>query len=152
MSGQRPGVTVRPIRPEDRAGWETLWQGYLRFYGQKLAPEVTEVTWARFFDPAEPVHALVAETGGKLLGLVHYIFHRNTWMANDVCYLEDLFTAEEARGRGVGRALIEAVYERARAAGSTRVYWMTHETNKTAQALYDQVADKPGFIQYRKQL
>ena len=98
------------------------------------------------------MHALVAEDGGELLGLVHYIFHRNTWMVNDVCYLEDLFTAEQARGKGVGRALIEAVYARAAAAGGTRVYWLTHETNITAQALYDKVAEKPGFIQYRKQI
>ncbi len=145
-------MQVRPIRPEDRAGWEALWQGYLRFYEEELPQEVTDIVWSRFLDPNEPMHALVAEADGKLLGLVHYLFHRNTWMANDVCYLEDLFTAEDARGKGVGRALIEAVYERASAAGSTRVYWLTHETNKTAQALYDTLADKPGFIQYRKQL
>ena len=145
-------MIIRSVRPEDRAGWETLWQGYLRFYEEDLPPEVTDIVWSRFLDPAEPMHALVAEKDGELLGLVHYIFHRNTWMVNDVCYLEDLFTAEATRGKGVGRALIEAVYERARAAGSSRVYWMTHETNSTAQALYDKIADKPGFIQYRKQV
>ncbi|MGE4481311.1 N-acetyltransferase family protein [Acidocella sp.] len=143
-------MMVRALRPEDRAGWEALWRGYLSFYEQALAPEVTDTLWARFFDPAEPVNALVVEENGALLGLVHYIFHRNTWMTGDVCYLEDLFTAEAARGRGVGRALIEAVYGRAREAGCGRVYWLTHETNKTAQALYDKLADKPGFIQYRK--
>ncbi len=145
-------MIIRPVRPEDKANWLPLWQGYLRFYEHDLPSDVTDTLWARFFDAAEPVHALVAEEDGELLGLVHYIFHRNTWMASDVCYLEDLFTAEAARGKGVGRALIEAVYERARAAGSERVYWMTHETNKTAQALYDKVAEKPGFIQYRQQV
>ena len=146
-------MIIRPVRPEDKASWLPLWQGYLSFYKVENLPDhVTESLWARFFDAAEPVHALLAEENGELLGLVHYIFHRNTWMASDVCYLEDLFTAEAARGKGVGRALIEAVYERARAAGSTRVYWMTHETNKTAQALYNNVAEKSGFIQYRKQV
>ncbi|MBU6450027.1 MAG: GNAT family N-acetyltransferase [Rhodospirillales bacterium] len=145
-------MIIRSVYPGDRARWEVLWQGYLRFYEQALPPEITENTWARFFNEAEPVHALVAEENGQLVGLVHYIFHRNTWLVEDVCYLEDLFTAPAARGKGVGRALIEAVYERARAAGSTRVYWMTHETNKTAQALYNKVAEDSGFIQYRKQV
>ena len=145
-------MIIRSVRPEDKAQWLPLWQGYLRFYEHDLPTEVTDMLWARFFDKAEPVHALVAEENGELLGLVHYIFHRNTWMVNDVCYLEDLFTAEAARGKGVGRGLIEAVYERARAAGSPKVYWLTHETNKTAQSLYDKVAETPGFIQYRKQI
>ena len=146
-------MIIRFVRPEDKAQWLPLWQGYLAFYKvENLPSDVTETTWARFFDDAEPVHALVAEENGALRGFVHYIFHRNTWMVEDVCYLEDLFTAEAARGKGVGRALIEAVYAAARAAGSTRVYWMTHETNTTAQALYNNIADKPGFIQYRKQV
>lgn len=145
-------MIIRPVRPEDKPKWLPLWQGYLRFYEHDLPQAVTDTLWARFFDAAEPVHALVAEENGALLGLVHYIFHRNTWMANDVCYLEDLFTAEAARGKGVGRGLIEAVYEHARAAGSSRVYWLTHETNKTAQALYNKVAERPGFIQYRKEV
>jgi GNAT superfamily N-acetyltransferase len=117
-----------------------------------LQAGTTETTWSRFFDAAEPVHCLVAEADGQLLGLVHYIFHRNTWMVSDVCYLEDLFTAPSARGQGVGRALIEAVYDKARIAGVSRVYWMTHETNAQARVLYDKVADAPGFVQYRKQV
>lgn len=146
-------MIIRAIRPQDRAAWNPLWQGYLIFYEvADLDPKITDTTWARFFDEAEPVHALVAEQDGELLGFVHYIFHRNTWLINPVCYLEDLFTAEGARGKGVGRALIEAVYDKAREAGSGRVYWLTHETNTTAQALYDRIADKPGFIQYRKAL
>jgi len=92
----------------------------------------------------------VAEAGGGLIGLAHTILHRNTAMIAPVCYMQDLFVAQEARGHGVGRALIEAVYARARAAGLPRVYWQTHETNATAQALYDKVAERSGFIQYRK--
>ena len=107
-------------------------------------------TWSRFFDAYEPVHALVAEKDGQLLGLVHYLFHRSTSMMEPTCYLQDLFTAEADRGNGAGRALIEAVYARAKAAGSPRVYWMTHETNLTAMKLYDKVAERSGFVVYRK--
>jgi GNAT superfamily N-acetyltransferase len=110
------------------------------------------MTWSRFFDAYEPVNALVAELQGELVGLVHYIFHRSTIMIAPTCYLQDLFTSEAARGRGVGRALIEAVYAKASAAGSPRVYWMTHETNQSAMCLYDQVAERSGFLQYRKML
>ncbi|WP_298224339.1 GNAT family N-acetyltransferase [Acidocella sp.] len=145
-------MIIRPIRPEDKPNWLSLWRGYLSFYKEALPDTVTEIVWSRFLDPTEPMFALVAEEDSALLGLVHYIFHRNTWMVNDVCYLEDLFTDEAARGKGVGRALVEAVYQRARAAEISRVYWVTHETNTTAQALYNKIADKPGFIQYRKQV
>ena len=144
-------MLVRDIEPRDRPQWAVLWQGYLEFYGvPDLAPDITERTWNRFFDAGEPVYALVAEEDGVLLGLVHYIFHRNTWCLDDVCYLEDLFTAQAARCKGVARALIEAVYEKAQAQKATRVYWLTQENNHTAQALYDRVAQKSGFIQYRK--
>jgi GNAT superfamily N-acetyltransferase len=142
---------VRDISSADQAQWTPLWQGYLDFYEMSgLSPEITENTWRRFLDPSEPVHALVAEADGKLLGLVHYVFHRNTWCLEDVCYLEDLFTAASARGRGVGRALIEAVYAKALERKASRVYWLTQESNKTAQALYDKVASRTEFIQYRK--
>jgi GNAT superfamily N-acetyltransferase len=143
-------LAVRPLRPDERAAWEPLWQGYLTFYNAAVKPEVTEATWARLHDPAEPMHVLGAFLDGRLVGIVHYIFHRSTWTIGNYCYLQDLFTAEEARGKGAGRALIEAVYERAQAAGASRVYWLTHETNETARALYDKLADRPGFIQYRK--
>lgn len=143
---------VRSAAPGDFDQWEPLWEGYNVFYKRTVAPEITRMTWSRFFDGYEPVHALVAEEDGRLLGLVHYIFHRNTAMLGPVCYLQDLFTAELARGRGIGRALIEAVYERARAAGSPRVYWQTHETNATAMKLYDKVAERSGFVVYRKQV
>ncbi|HXA38992.1 MAG TPA: GNAT family N-acetyltransferase [Phenylobacterium sp.] len=148
------GLTVRPIAREDYEAWRPLWDGYNAFYGRAaetaLPEEITHLTWGRFFDPAEPVHAFVAERDGRLIGLVHYIFHRSTTAASPTCYLQDLFTSAQARRSGVGRALIEAVYEAARAAGSVRVYWLTHETNQTAMRLYDQVADKSGFLVYRK--
>jgi GNAT superfamily N-acetyltransferase len=149
-------IIVRPVATTDFAQWSPLWQGYNAFYGRHgataLSYHVTQTTWSRFFDAAEPVHALVAETGDQLVGLVHYLFHRTTIQVEDTCYLQDLFTNESVRGRGIGRALIQAVYEKAAAAGSARVYWQTHETNVTAMKLYDRVADRSGFLVYRKQL
>ena len=142
---------VRDIAPWDRPQWEVLWRGYLAFYGvHDMAPEITERSWARFFDPAEAVYACVAEEDGVLLGLVQYLYHRSTWFLDDVCYLQDLFTAEAARGKGVARGLIEAVYAKAQARGAKRVYWITHVSNATAQSLYDKVAVNSGFVQYRK--
>jgi len=149
-------VTVRPIATSDFEAWLPLWAGYNKFYGRSgstaLADDITRMTWSRFFDAYEPVHALVAESEGGLLGLVHYLFHRSTTRMAPTCYLQDLFTTESARGRGVGRALIEAVYEKARAAGSSRVYWQTHETNTTAMKLYDKVGERSGFLVYGKAL
>ena len=145
-------IQIRPFRPDDRQAWEPLWQGYLTFYKSSLPAEVTEETWRRLNDAAEPMHGLAAVLDGKIVGIVHYIFHRSTWTSGNYCYLQDLFTAEEARGRGAGRMLIEAVYEKARAAGASRVYWLTHETNTAAQVLYDKVASRSGFIQYRQLL
>jgi GNAT superfamily N-acetyltransferase len=147
-----PQLTVRPVAPTDLSQWEALWEGYNTFYERTVPPEITRMTWSRFFDAHEPVHALVAEEDGRLLGLVHYLFHRSTTLIGPTCYLQDLFTTRTARGQGVGRALIEAVYERARNAGSQRVYWQTHETNVTAMALYDKVAERSGFLVYRKRL
>jgi len=147
---------IRPIRESDFAAWQPLWDGYNAFYGRKgetaLAPEITKTLWRRVFDPEEPVFALVAEADGKLLGLAHYLFHRSTTRIELTCYLQDLFTAEEARGRGVGRLLIEGVYQAAREAGIKRVYWQTHETNAAARLLYDKVAKHAGFIVYAKEL
>jgi GNAT superfamily N-acetyltransferase len=146
-------IEIRPVRQEDFPAWQVLWDGYNAFYGRagdtRLATEIIRMTWSRFFDSYEPVHALVAERAGSLLGLAHFIFHRSTIHIGPLCYLQDLFTAQAARGQGVGRALIDAVYERARAAGANRVYWMTHETNALAMKLYDKVAEKSGFIVYR---
>lgn len=146
-------IQVRPVQASDRAAWQTLWDGYNAFYGRAgataLPAEISDTTWARFLDPAEPMHALVASgADGRLLGLVHYLFHRSTNRIEPVCYLQDLFTAPEARGQGVGRTLIEAVYNAARDAGTRRVYWHTQGGNATARALYDQVAQHLGFIVY----
>ena len=143
-------VVIRTLRREDRAHWEVLWGAYLAFYESNVAPDVTSGTWERLHDAAEPMFALGAFKDDTLVGIVHYLFHRSTWTLGDYCYLQDLFTAEEARGEGVGRALIESVYEEARAAGASRVYWLTQETNATARRLYDAVAVRSGFIQYRK--
>jgi GNAT superfamily N-acetyltransferase len=149
-------VTVRPVRPGDFDQWLPLWDGYNAFYGRSgataLPAEITRTTWARFFDPQEPMHALVAESDGRLVGLVHYIFHRSTLLLAPTCYLQDLFTDVSQRRGGVGRALIEAVYDAARAAGSIRVYWHTHETNRTARNLYDQMAEDSGFVVYRQSI
>ncbi|MCC8956300.1 GNAT family N-acetyltransferase [Bradyrhizobium sp. Pear77] len=147
-------VTIRFVTRDDYAQWLPLWDGYNAFYERSgptaLAPEITAMTWQRFFDAYEPVHALVADAGGTLLGLTHYLFHRSTTAIAPTCYLQDLFTSEAARGKGVGRALINGVYAQAKLVGSPRVYWQTHETNHTAMQLYDKVADKPGFVIYRK--
>lgn len=145
-------VLVRSVVPGDLAEWEELWHGYNAFYQRVLPEEITRMTWSRFFDAYEPMHALVAEGGGRLAGLAHYLFHRSTIMIAPTCYLQDLFAREEMRGKGVGRALIEEVFERAREAGAPRVYWQTQETNRTATLLYDAVAERSGFIVYRKQL
>ena len=149
-------LSIRPLKPRDHDQWLPLWDGYNAFYGRSgataLAPEVTRMTWARFFDAYEPVHGLVAESGGQLLGLTHYLFHRSTTAIEPSCYLQDLFTSEAARGQGVGAALIGGVYAQAEKAGLTRVYWQTHETNRTAMRLYDKVAERSGFVVYRKML
>lgn len=149
-------LTIRPVARQDFEQWLPLWDGYNAFYGRSgptaLDPEVTRMTWQRFFDAYEPVHGLVADSGGELFGLVHYLFHRSTTAIQPSCYLQDLFTVAAARGKGVGGALIDGVYERARLAGSPRVYWQTHETNHTAMQLYDKVAERSGFVVYRKML
>jgi GNAT superfamily N-acetyltransferase len=147
-------ILIRAVRPDDFAEWKPLWDGYNAFYGRKektaLPDTITSMTWSRFFDGYEPMHALVAECAGHLLGLAHFLFHRSTISLESTCYLQDLFTIEGARNKGVGRALIEEVYRCAERAGARRVYWQTHETNVTAMKLYDKVAEKSGFVVYRK--
>jgi len=149
-------ITIRAVAREDYEHWQPLWDGYNAFYGRSgataLAPEITAMTWSRFFDALEPVHAIVAERDGRLLGLAHYLYHRSTTSIAPSCYLQDLFTVPEARGKGVARALIEAVAGQARTAGAPRLYWHTHETNATARLLYDKLAEQSGFIVYRKML
>jgi GNAT superfamily N-acetyltransferase len=147
-------IQVRTVRSADFPQWQILWDGYNAFYGRSgdtaLSPDVTRMTWSRFFDSYEPMHALVAETANGLVGLTHFLYHRSTIQIPPTCYLSDLFIADAVRGQGVGRALIAAVYEHARLAGSPRVYWQTHETNTVAMRLYDQVAERSGFLVYRR--
>ena len=149
-------LLIRAVQRSDFAAWKPLWDGYNAFYGRKgetaLPDRITEMTWSRFFDGYEAVNALVAEQAGQLLGLAHFLFHRSTISVEPVCYLQDLFTVETARGKGVGRALIARLHQCAKEAGCSRVYWLTHETNETAMKLYDKVADKSGFVVYRKGL
>jgi GNAT superfamily N-acetyltransferase len=145
-------ITVRPLAASDREAWAPLWHGYLTFYKASLPPELDAVTFGRLTGGAEPMGGFVAERDGKLIGIVHWVMHRTTWSAKDICYLQDLFTVPDARGGGVGRKLIEAVRQMAQAKGAFRVYWQTHESNLAGQALYDKVADKSGFIVYRQPL
>ncbi|MGE0749320.1 MAG: GNAT family N-acetyltransferase [Variibacter sp.] len=145
-------ITIQPVGRDERAAWEPLWKGYQEFYKVALPAQTTDTTWARFHDPAEPMYVLGAYKDGELLGIVHFLFHRSTWSEGGYCYLQDLFVSKAARGLGLGRALIEAVYERAKEAKVGRVYWLTHETNYPGRLLYDSVADNLGFIQYRKSL
>lgn len=144
---------VRPVLASDYDQWLPLWNSYNAFYGRSgaeaLDAAITSATWSRFFDPYEPMFALVAERGDQLLGLTHYLLHRSTTAIEPSLYLQDLFTTSEARGQGVGRGLIEAVYQYAQSAKIPRVYWQTHETNSVAMALYDQIAERSGFIVYR---
>ena len=147
---------IRPIERSDLAAWRPLWDGYNAFYGRAgetaLPEQITRATWERFFDPDEPVWALVAQHQDRVVGLVHFLFHRSTTRLHDVCYLQDLFTVEPLRGRGIGRRLIAAVYESARQAGCSRVYWQTHTSNAAGRALYDKVGEHKGFIVYAHEL
>ena len=152
MKNPLPVPFIRLIEKDDIVAWQPLWDGYNAFYGREgataLPSEITKATWKRFFDPTEPVHALVAVSKGELVGLAHFLYHRNTTRLELTCYLQDLFTKESQRGRGIGRLLIEGVYREAKAAGINRVYWQTHQTNAAGRRLYDTVAKHAGFIVY----
>lgn len=143
-------MLIRSMARADKGQWLSLWEAYQAFYKVSIPDAVTEQTWARLFDDRVPMNGFVAEEDGTLVGLVHYISHFSTWTDGPYIYLQDLFTVPSARGKGVGRALIAAVYAAAREVGAARVYWLTHETNEPAIALYEKVADRSGFIQYRK--
>lgn len=145
-------ITLLIPTPADHDDWLALWRGYQAFYKVDLPPEAISTTWARLLDPAEPMWAMLAFDGDLPVGLVHWVRHRSTWTPGDYVYLQDLFVAKKARGRGIGRKLIEHVYAAARDLGAARVYWLTHESNETAMQLYDRIADRSGFIQYRKVL
>jgi len=142
-------VEIRPIAEGDQAEWRQLWTAYLDFYETKLPEEVYQTSWRRLFTEGEfEPRGFLAVLDGKAVGLVHYMFHRSMWSIEGNCYLQDLFTDSSARGKGVGAALIEAVKKAASERGVANVYWMTHETNATAQALYNRVARRTGFIEY----
>lgn len=147
-----PTVEIRAIADTDFDAWLLLWKGYQRFYEVEIAESVTHATWARCLDPGEPMHAALAFVDGRALGLVHAIDHRSAWTIGDYCYLQDLFVAGNARGSGIGRALIEHVCAEARRRGACRVYWTTHEANRDAMLLYDRIAERSPFVQYRKYL
>ncbi|QCK88021.1 GNAT family N-acetyltransferase [Phreatobacter aquaticus] len=142
-------ANVRLLTPADRAEWEPLWRGYQAFYETSIPAATTDVTWQRFHDPAEPMVAFGAFDKGRMVGIVHAIRHRSCWTVDDYCYLQDLFVDPATRGTGAGRALIEAVYGWAKGNGCGRVHWLTQESNAQARLLYDRIADRPGFIQYR---
>jgi GNAT superfamily N-acetyltransferase len=144
-------LVVRPLEKSDHAEWRRLWTGYLTFYESTVPEEVYASTWKRLFEPGEfEPRGWLAVLDGRPVGLVHALLHRTCWSVANNCYLQDLFADPEARGQGIGRALIERVYRWADEVGAARVYWMTHETNKTAQLLYDRIAKRSGFIQYRR--
>ena len=145
-------IQIRPVTPADHAAWLPLWQAYLRFYNTELPEAVTQSTWQRLLDASEPTHAALAWDGEQAVGLVHFIYHRSNWSIENSCYLQDLLVAPEQRGTGVGRQLIEFVYAQAKADGCCKVHWLTHETNATAIQLYERIAGRPGFIQFRKGL
>ena len=144
-------VSVRPLGPADRAVWDPLWQGYLTFYRQTLAPAVSDAVFARLTGHGAHL-GLLAERDGVAVGLVHYLVHETTWALAPTCYLEDLFVDETVRGGGVGRALIDAVVEEARKAGCRAVYWHTNHDNARARALYDQMATLSSFVRYDLEL
>ena len=141
-------LTIRDIESPDESRWRALWDGYLRFYETELAEETTAATWRRLLDAGSPMRGLVAERGEALVGFAHCVLHPYTWGEGDACYLEDLFVDPDVRGTGAGRALIESVVERARAAGCGRIYWHTHTDNERARALYDMFSSADEFVRY----
>lgn len=146
-------MKIRKLTRNDFDAWLPLWRGYMEFYKANVSDDVTRVSFDRLTEGTDRMGAFVAESdGGSLIGMVHWIRHPSTWTETDYCYLQDLYVNPDIRGQGAGRALIEAVYARAGELGCNRVYWLTHETNETAMKLYDKVADKSGFLQYRKML
>lgn len=145
-------ITVRAIDCKDFHTWLPLWKSYQRFYNVEIADSVTHNTWQRFLDPNEPMYAALAIVGEQALGLVHAIYHRSVWTVGDDCYLQDLFVVDHARGAGIGRALIEHVCAHANRRGAPRVHWLTHESNHRGMQLYDRVAERTGFVQYRRRL
>ena len=140
-------VEITGFGPDDRARWAELWVAYLEFYKTSLPDAVFDRTWSRLLQDSE-LHGLAARIDGQVVGLTHFLFHDSTWTLTPVCYLQDLYVDADARGQGIARKLIEAVARRARAAASTRMYWLTQDDNATARLLYDRLAKHTGFIRY----
>lgn len=143
-------ITIRAVKASDREVWQPLWQGYQRFYMTEISAQATDRNWQRFLDPDEQMFAAIAWRGSMAVGLVHWVFHRSTWTEGDYCYLQDLFVAKGERSGGVGRQLMQHVYQQAQEAGCSRVHWLTHESNTQAMLLYDRIGERSGFVQYRK--
>jgi len=144
-------LTIRPLIVSDETEWRVLWKGYLDYYETEVSEEVYQSSFARMLsgDDSE-FHGMIAEKDGKPVGLVHYLFHRHGWKIENVCYLQDLYTAPEVRGQSVGRALVEAVYKAADGAGAPTVYWLTQDFNKAGRRLYDRVGTLTPFIKYQR--
>jgi GNAT superfamily N-acetyltransferase len=147
-----PAVRVRRLEPADKAVWLSLFKGYIAFYKAAVADDVIDETFARLLSGEEGSHIgfVAVEENDTAIGLAHLLFHRSTWSKTSYCYLEDLFVRPDIRAKGIGRALIEATFKEAEARGATRTYWSTAETNYRARGLYDQVATKSPFVQYRR--
>lgn len=145
-------MTVRPLREDDHADWRKLWTGYLDFYETSVGEEVYAETWKRLMgDDPQDFNGLAAlDDDGRMVGLTHYLIHRHAWKIENVCYLQDLYVAPEARGGGHGAALITGVYDAADAAGAPVVYWLTQDNNVTARKLYDRIGKLTPFIRYNR--
>lgn len=143
-------LTIRAAAAADFDAWLPLWRGYQAFYKVDLPEATTRTTWQRLLDPAEPMHLTLAEHEGRVVGMVHFIEHRTCWNEANSIYLQDLFTLPGLRSKGIGRALIEHVCAQAKALGCAKVHWLTHETNAEAMVLYNKLAERPGFVQYRR--
>lgn len=146
-----PAVTIRPLAATDEAEWSRLWTGYLEYYETSVPEEVFHSSLARMLSGDDhEFHGLIAELDGKPCGLAHYLFHRHGWKIENVCYLQDLYADPQVRGQGIGRALIEAVYAAADAAGAPAVYWLTQDFNATARRLYDRIGTLTPFVKYSR--
>lgn len=143
-------VNIKPLIQADEQDWRRLWGAYQRFYAVELTEAIHTSTWSRLLDPAEPILGAIArDERGEAIGLVHFIRHATCWSSADSCYLQDLYVDEGSRGAGAGRALIAHVVDAAAEYGAAYVHWLTHETNARAMRLYDDVATRSGFVQYR---
>lgn len=149
MTKAKMPVVIRPLTRADYTAWRGLWTAYLAFYGTSVTETVAQTTFDRLTgDAPGEFHARFAVEGDRAVGLVHYLFHRHCWRIENACYLQDLYTDASVRGRGVGRALIEAVYAEADAAAAPHVWWLTQHFNSEARRLYDRVGRLSDFIRY----